>query len=315
MPTGSTLLTSGLVKIRGTGVTTPNYGMASTAATVDTTGLSVSSVPLSAAFPNTVCCYIPPVQIQWDYTNDNGTTWANAGISSHKIYVTLADPNATANLFQTVLETGCKAAKGDSSSATTASDIWSIFPGLNVKRAGDVNGMQYWGPIARVFPGIFDTAGLLKNADGRCGAWASFLVDVLGAQNITAVNAGILPTMPPPTLAPGWTFVASQQDFPQPNHGIDIYTTHPAQSNNSPAYHFDGHAVVKITGLSGVPGATVYDPSYGRSYPGLSIPTSEQNWENDAVQDYWWHCLDAQGNDRISTVTDPKGSRETKFDK
>ncbi len=175
--------------------------------------------------------------------------------------------------------------------------------------------MQYWGVIASAFPGIFNTTGLVENADGRCGAWSNFLVDVLGSQNIAAVQANIFPTMPAPVLPLGWRYVTAAQDAPNFNHGIDVYQGHSGQSNSFPEYRFNGHAVVKITGLSGTPSTTVYDPSYGKSYVGLTMPVSEQNWEDDSVNDYWWHCLDANGDNQYQTIPDPKGSRQTVFDK
>ena len=45
--------------------------------------------------------------------------------------------------------------------------------------------MEYWGSYASVEPpqpGVFTPDGLIEHADGRCGAWAYFFLDVLRAQ-------------------------------------------------------------------------------------------------------------------------------------
>ncbi len=321
IPSGSTLITSGQVKIKGTSANSiapgqPNFNLPATAATVDTTGVSISATPLANAFPTTVA-YISNIAIQWNYSNDGGTTYQTGGVSNHKVYVTLGDP-LTKNLYQTVLETGCQSANGDSDPIKVIADIAKLFSGLVVKRAVDGKAMQYWGPIASPKPGIFDTAGLIKNADGRCGAWSGFLSDVFGAQSIEATPSNIWTTDPTPSI-PGWTYVPAQPDTP--NHGLDVYPANPAQSNKQPAFRFDGHAVVKISAIHGIPVnpaasspyTTIYDPSYGKTYAANSMPAAEQSWEDASVQDYWWHFQDQDGMDRFPIVNDNKNQRETIF--
>ncbi len=117
LPNGASLITNGDVKIKANAAGTAQYSVPATVATVDSTGVSAGTtasgaIPLSAAFPNTVFCYIPPILFQWFYSSDEGVTWTSAGVSDHKVYVTLGDP-ITTNLYQTVLETGCKSAQGE----------------------------------------------------------------------------------------------------------------------------------------------------------------------------------------------------------
>lgn len=305
LPSGTTLITSGKVEIRGKGTSLPSYSMPATVATSDATGISVAATALSSAFPNTVYCYAPPVGIQWDYSNDGGTTWTNAGVTSHKVYVTLDNP-ATPNLYQTVLETGCIAAQGKSSVNDVVSAVVSAFTSLKVKRAADGTIMQYWGPVATPDPGIFTTESLISHADGRCGAWQNFLIDVLKAQNIPS-QAILVQDKQPTSVPAGLTFGPADS-------ALAVYQSIPAQGNPTPAYKFIDHAVVEIPSIPAF-AVNVYDPSYGKVYSFSNLAASQQAWEDTAVDYYMYVYVDSNGNylRDPNPHPDPKGTRETAF--
>ena len=309
VPGGTTLITSGQVKIRGkrTNTNLPNYTLPATVAASDATGVSIAATPLSLPFPNTVACYIPPLGFQWDYSNDGGTTWRNAGLTDHKIYITLGVP-ATPNLYQTVLETGCIAAQGKTDVNDVVSAIANAFTPLNVKRVADGKTMQYWGPIASPpNPGIFTTGDLLHSADGRCGAWQNFFIDVLKAQNIPS-QAILIEDKGPASVPAGLTFYPG-------GSALAVYQSIPAQGNPTPAYLFTDHAVVEVPTVPSL-ASYVYDPSYGKVYTSSTLSASQQAWEDTAV-DYYLYAYTDNSSGRVITDSTPhpdiKGIRETVF--
>ncbi len=307
VPSGTTLITSGQIKVRGkrTYTNLPNYTLPATVATSDATGVSIAATPLSLSFPNAIACYVP-LGFQWDYSNDGGATWKNAGLTDHKIYITLGDP-ATPNLYQTVLETGCIAAQGKTDVNDVVSAIANAFTPRKVKRAVDGKIMQYWGPIASPpNPGIFTTGDLLHSADGRCGAWQKFFIDVLKAQNI-ASQAILIEDKGPASVPAGFTF------YPE-GSALAVYQSIPAQGNPTPAYLFTDHAVVEIPTVPSL-ASYVYDPSYGTVYTSSTLPASRQAWEDTAVDYYLYAYINSSGKVITDSTRYPdnKGIRETVF--
>ncbi len=316
IPSGTSLITSGQLEIRAkrTNTNLPNYTLPATLATSDATGVSIGATSLSIPFPNTVACYTPPLGIQWDYSSDGGTTWKNAGVSSHKIYVVLAaNPPST---VQTVLETACAPAAGALSPADALPLIWGAFTTRSIKRASDGTVMQYWGLYSIQEPdrdNFFNKEGLIKHADGRCGSWADFFIAVLAAQNVKAEVTGIVPAATPPDAPSGYRYDNFEEFDVSPSHG--------AQGNNSPKNNFHDHAVVKITDVPGLtttgdgasPLTTVYDPSYGYSapMPGPGRIPSQQKWEDDSIQQYMFYYISGTSSIRTIHIDDPKGSAET----
>jgi hypothetical protein len=165
--------------------------------------------------------------------------------------------------------------------------------------------MQYWGPVATPDPGIFTTGSLISHADGRCGAWQNFLIDVLKAQNIPS-QAILVKDVQPASVPTGLTF--------DPAHSsLAVYKYIPAQGNPNPAYFFVDHAVVEVPSVPAF-AMNVYDPSYGKVYSYGNLAASQQAWEDTAVDYYVDAYTDANGRIVYSNpYPDPKGTRETQF--
>jgi hypothetical protein len=225
-------------------------------------------------------------RIVWRVSNDGGKTWIDAGTTSNKTYVTNGNP-AGNQLLETVLNTGCSFAAGQTAYVGIVNSIWAGFAARTITRA-DGQPMYYWGQVASAEPDNQDdytAAGLIAQADGRCGAWANFFVDVLGAQGIGASVWGITPN--------GSAYAANVAAW-QSIAGFDT-VVEPGQNNSNPRQSFANHAVVKLLGAS-----SVYDPSYGRWF------ITEQAWRDGSELDF----ID-QGGQKITNHVN--GTKDTYF--
>jgi len=179
---------SGMYLIRGQELT-GHYGVPQTPATLNGSNLTISSVPTNNPLPNTVG-YFSPMQFTWQYSDDNGKTWYDAGDSDNRVYVTSGSPVSGAILYETVLETACKSAQGKATDADVVAGIWSVFTSRSIKRkpidghnVSDGMLMTYWLPAD---PTCQSLAGMLvnPNGEGSCVAWSQFLDDAIKAQGI-----------------------------------------------------------------------------------------------------------------------------------
>ena len=105
-----------------------------------------------------------------------------AGRSENLAYVTLERP-LTEELFHTVVRVGCESAKGKTVPSDIFNAIWEKFKTRNIVRADtpDAPPMGYYRDISAERE-IFSVKDLLKNNDGRCQAWSSFLIACMKAQ-------------------------------------------------------------------------------------------------------------------------------------
>lgn len=196
---------SGTYLIRGQELT-GHYGVPQTPATLNGSNLTISSVPAANALPNTVG-YFSPMQFTWQYSDDNGKTWYDAGDSDNRVYVTSGSPVSGATLYETVLETACKSAQGKATDADVVAGIWSAFASRSIKRKAvdghnvpDGTLMTYWLPAATDCQTL---AGMLtgKDGEGSCVAWSQFLDDAIKAQGI--IGSNIYEVTPNTNINPG----------------------------------------------------------------------------------------------------------------
>ena len=254
----------GSVIIRGDGTGGLNIS-ATTCTVASATTVTLPYTNFVKAFPNQVD-YLNPLTINWKYTGGDSTFY-DAGASENPVYITLTNP-ATANMYRTVVHLACSNPGATTSNAAVANS-WSVFPGLQVKRV-DGTQLVYWGAYAAQDPppaDAFTVAGLLKNADGRCGAWARFLLEVYGVNGSSAsVQAITTKNLPGGTngvgfLVKNWDLTTSP---PTDLSGVA------AQGNLNPQSSFSDHTVV-------LEGTTIYDPSYGKDYANLTA------WEDSSL--------------------------------
>lgn len=254
--------------------------------------------------------------ITWYFSTDDGENWKLAGdnqaeaSSANQLYVTLENPNV-GKLFHTVVDVACRNASGKSSAVDVVTSIWNNFsaPTLTV-RAADGRNMKYWGTEA--YSNLyFYTRDLVKHADGRCGAWAKFLVDVFGTHDISSTNVMITPVVPP------LEEVSSNPPIGYiPSHNTSlmiVYPTHAGQSMPTPTNNvFRNHAVVKIPNMN----KTIYDPSYGNFFAQTTTAASELAWEDESIAGYVWEWINPITEQVLrasSPVADIKGKKQTHF--
>jgi hypothetical protein len=223
--------------------------------------------------------------VVWYISEDGGKTWikaAGSGSTTNKTYVTGGNP-AGSQLLDTVLNTGCRAAAGQTTYNGIVNSIWDTFHTRRILEADGNSLMHFWGATStnnNNAASDFTTAGLVSQADGHCQAWASFLVDVWGAQGILASAWSIRPN--DAYSARYEALLRSKVEGFTVKTGVSQGGTTIAGTGGAGGY-FDGHAVVRL-GKGGSGGTYIYDPSYGEGY------ATEQTWR-DASEDQIYYLL------------------------
>ena len=265
--------------------------------------------------------------IAWEYYVDyNYVTgqpnWKSAGTTKHTVYVVKAAPLTTAKTLmrETLFNIGCRKADGLTDDTAIVNAIYGEFTDQKVARVEPSKGtlrksmsiehpeddeeMTYWGNPTQNY---FTTIDLLKEADGKCGAWARFFMDVLRAQGITGAELYVLKAPSPNSTQLAADYLSEiglnlspspPQDFtplllvnawtlfePSPGNGNPSkfrHTDNPgvaAQGNTLPRSYFQDHDVVCY-------GTKFYDPSYGSTGPGGGPFDSIAAWEHHSIAGY-----------------------------
>jgi hypothetical protein len=143
--------------------------------------------------------------------------------------------------------------------------------------------MRYWENGAAL---ATNTAGLIRDANGQCGAWAELFIDVLAAQGISgAKKIAVYAASNPGAdgfLVKDWTFTGSGSSPGTSPYvwvvgvdAIDSPNGAPGQGNPNPPGAFYNHFIVKY-------GNRYYDPSYG----GPSY-ASQWEWEDASLDGFF----------------------------
>jgi hypothetical protein len=170
---------------------------------------------VSAAPRTEPITYQEPMPIHWTVSGDFGSV--DAGTSSHNVYITQREPitnpddGQTYPIYFTLVHWTTHVANGSGLDAQLIDRLEGDLKDLRIYRrdfdpvTGAINPrqalLQYWndvspgkplsvlfedlGPVFRC-PMIFGTEGLLATADGRCGAWARFMVHALGIHGVSS---------------------------------------------------------------------------------------------------------------------------------
>jgi hypothetical protein len=195
-----------------------------------------------------------------------------------------ADP-ATSPLYHTVVHRACKHAHGTTTEQNATNGIWNYIKGMVVQNYANQpeNGFGYW---RNVPPDCWWTQCLLDTPfDGRCGAWAQFMRDVLHVHGIHATrNEIVLRQKAFPNEVGGFPATAGGvfiKNYTFPNAPLG-----PAVGQNgiagqgavgNPTSFFTNHAVTVVNGA-------VYDPSYGRGpFTHADPMESLREWQIDVV--------------------------------
>ncbi|HEX3130766.1 MAG TPA: Ig-like domain-containing protein [Thermoanaerobaculia bacterium] len=190
----------GKTKVRGHG--SRGIEFPATAASVQGARIVADGLRAASALPNTIDL-IDPFEVSWEISFDDGENWIDLGKTDNRIYVTLAEP-INASLFETVLDIGCRNAKGSSEPDQAFDRIWQEFKDRSVLRKAidgfnkpDGQVMRYW--FDRGSPlnvPVYSQCKLMSqminpepgdaqlNGVGSCGAWANLLHKIASALGI-----------------------------------------------------------------------------------------------------------------------------------
>ena len=224
-----------------------------TPATINGPELSIDGVECVKEFPRAVD-FFNPMRIEWTISAAGMTGGFPAGRSENLAYVTLERP-LTEELFHTVVRVGCESAKGKTVPSDIFNAIWEKFKTRNIVRADtpDASPMGYYRDISAERE-IFSVKDLLKNNDGRCQAWSSFLIACMKAQgNALCIEREVIAYQ-------NWTnprfLIVKNVEIVSPSLAID-HPGIPGQGTANPEIKgFGNHFLVEFKGL-------LYDPSYG----------------------------------------------------
>lgn len=233
---------------------------------------------VKTAFAADTIDYFESMDFAWKLSFDNGNQWLDAGSSNDQMYVTLSSVGRAYHTRVHLATAGLKGMKRDNK-AGIIGGIWSAFASRSICHATDqcstADAFKYWGAISSQDPGegkpeYFSTDGLLKNGDGRCGAWQAFFIDVLKVQGINAEQFNIVPKDKSGYMTPD---VIS----------LLIVKPIPAQGNPSPQQSFSNHALVLVENQ-------LYDPSYGAGpFAGANDEERLRNWENASLAEVQYY--------------------------
>jgi hypothetical protein len=225
-----------------------------------------------------------PMKVEWAYAVKGRNDFVEAGQSTNQVYVVWKEPQ-TAYLFHTVIDVACRNAAGGTIESNIVAGIWGDFADQDVVGADRNDAMEYWGDFAKNhrYDGMcLSVSDLVKYKDGKCGAWAGFLITVLAVHGVaTAVESVITTDF---SLFLGWN-----------GKELVISESLSGQGGTEPLTKFLNHGVVRY-------GSKIYDPSYGGSY------ALELMWEDTSV-DYL--IYDSPSGDYWRA--DTKGVKETIF--
>ncbi len=286
------------VTVTGTGVGNGATYIFTGTATVSGGVITLSNAQANVPLPNSIG-YLNRLEITWSITPGNTPPLSCAQNlkTKHRVYVLLGTPN-TGSRYETLIHLTSTDASGLNTEAPTVAAIWSEFthPAVSVHRKpkdgfNNLDGQQLtyyanWNCVNTT------TAAVLANGDGQCGAWASFFIDMMGAQGINHTNEYVRFTADL-NQVPGavgfavknWQFsgngTSGRVDFPYLNiyegsyfsgtqftwvfAEVNDQTGVPGQGNPNPLSLFGNHQVVKF----GTP-ALYYDPSYGVTFGSLT---------------------------------------------
>ncbi|MBO4548533.1 MAG: hypothetical protein J5758_04885, partial [Abditibacteriota bacterium] len=139
---------------------------------------------------------IKNLSLPWKVTTSGGSNIA-AGSCDIKVYVPYNTPLISTCpdvqncqyhsdcIYESLLNISCKAASGASTQSEVFDLLWKKIQTCSIELL-DGRVLSYWGNGLQTINDHDATAELLENADGRCGNWQSFFVDLLRSQGINA---------------------------------------------------------------------------------------------------------------------------------
>lgn len=219
------------------------------------------------------------VKVVGDPETDPVASWRSMYKTYHRIYVTAQVPE-TPLRQESLFHIACEQANGFVGDEAIFNGIWNHLKNKKVRRVQHIRsntvprGMTYYGGAANTV-GLFSTSDLLRTDDGRCGAWQRMMRDLLFVHKFKSFSVGtVLPRTDFDPLEPGgglWGFWINNLTYSRVTGTSNTSGLEGQGLDNPGTKAFTNHALV-------LRGSTVYDPSYGKEYPG-GMP----EWENASV--------------------------------
>ena len=230
-----------------------------------------------------------PMTVEWFYAVEGATSFLPAGVSTNQVYVSWKEPE-TADLFHTVVHVACSNAAGMTVESNIVAGVWEDFTDREIHRADGSGPLEYWGSFAKAhrYDGLCLSLGdLLKYSDGKCGAWASFLV---GAWAVHGISSAV------------HTEIRTDYSLFLNMNGKELVINEslPGQGDTEPLKRFLNHGVVRYA-------SAICDPSYGLRHQ------SELLWEDASVDYMIYQAFDPSGNPYDYWRADTKQVQETRF--
>ncbi len=136
--------------------------------------------------------------ITWYFGSTANGPWMDAGTSSNPLYVIRPTTAPDMDFYHTLLYYGCKYGKGHTTDVAILDNTYNkVFVPKKLLRRDEptkVDGMSYWGldnPQNTNY--CWTTPALLRYEDGRCGAWADFMQQMLKVQGIDTKIGALFP--------------------------------------------------------------------------------------------------------------------------
>ncbi|MBI2804442.1 MAG: tandem-95 repeat protein [Planctomycetes bacterium] len=286
---------------------------------------TVNFVDMDNDLPN-FTDYYSSLDLQWQFSPDMGATWITpflSNSSSNQTFITLENPNGwngqnavqRPQIQHTVFYAGAWPTAGATNQAELVQTVFGHFEEKAITRA-DGTPMKYygqWNTTATTSP------ALIAGADGQCGAWTRFFIDVLRAQGgnltycalkgIQVAQISGVPLRPTGFLVKDWIFgdenvpanlinnPSGYRYYNRRNNPLYVnnnyswqvsavtYSGGLAQNNTRPGADFERHIVVRI-------GNVLYDPSYGVTYGANLVNPADidllRAFEGDALAGYYF---------------------------
>jgi len=307
------------VLIRGRGSNGINFP--ETQATVSGGEATVDDVEMETKLEDVVAFHNPLV-VNWEVSVDEGLTWAPAGTSDNRVYVTLAKPivaegtNSSVVVYESVMEIASRNVVGATDQLAVPGKLWQDFngpiPGVKRKLIDGYNipdGMQmkYW--LDASHPNVLEagscqTVRAMLDPDperdflqgvGTCRAWSSLFIACLRSQGVKGAEIMRVFASDEPErvslLVKDWTFVGSgtaPSQCEEFTHLKDVDVLDkpglPGQGVENPIANFTFHFIVRIQG-------EFFDPSYGSGpYSGLTEKEAWADWEADSISGFTTPC-------------------------
>jgi len=112
----------------------------------------------------------------------------DAKTSENRLYVTLGEPMLSSGNedtpFETLYSIGCNAAAGASTEQATFELLWSAFEGLGAQRADGTPLGYYQGIDCPDVCPVTGVEGLIRDANGQCGAMVRLLMACMATQGM-----------------------------------------------------------------------------------------------------------------------------------